>query len=171
MIVLAAALIAFAAAVCQVSVAPLFPLNGAVVDVVLVTVVVLALSAGPRTAMVAMPFAALFFAFLSGRSPALILLAYLPLLPLAAYLEEAPVPLNRFWRLIAAIALAGSWARFVLAGAAYAQGAEFSVFPLIFDVLLPGLILDVLAVTILYLPRRLVGWQPQALSLRRTGWY
>jgi hypothetical protein len=171
MIVLAAALLAFAAAVFQVSVAPLFPLKGAVVDVVLVTVVVLALNAGPRAAMAAMPFAALFFAFLSGRSPALVLLAYLPLLPLAAYLEEAAVPLNRFSRLLAAVALAGGGVRLTFAASAYAQGAEFSLLPLLFDVLLPGLILDVVAVTVVYLPRRLVGWQPRALGLRRTGWY
>ena len=68
---------------------------------------------GPRAAMVAVPVVALSFAFASNRSAALVLLAYLPLLPLAFVLEEGGLPLNRFAQTLVAGVATGLWARLV----------------------------------------------------------
>lgn len=160
------------AAILQVSVAPLFPLEGAVVDFGLVAILAAALSLGPRGAMVTTPLCALFVAFAANRAPALILLAYLPLAPLSALLLTAPLPLGRWLRLLGALGIAGLWARGLLSLAAFAGGAPFSALALIGEVLVPGLIFDALFATILFVSWRLMPRQRDTnFTLRRTrGW-
>ena len=159
------------AALMQVTLAPLFPLDGAVADVVLLALAMLAMTAGPRAAMAALPALCLAASFTSDRSPGLLIIGYLPLLPLATVLEEAALPMNRFLRLLTAVVITGLWARLVLAGGAFAQGADFAPAALIRDILIPGVALDGLLLSLLYLPSRLMGWTPQSLTLRRTGWF
>jgi len=151
------------AALMQVTLAPLFPLDGAVAMV--------AMTAGPRAAMVALPALCLAASFTSDRSPGLLIIGYLPFLPLATVLEEAALPVNRFLRVLAALVITGLWARLVLAGGAFAQGADFAPAALIRDILIPGVAVDGLLLSLLYLPPRLMGWAPQPLTLRRTGWF
>ena len=92
------ALLFFTAALAEVTVAPLFPISAAVPDIPLVTLVVVTAYAGPYAAMLGIPFVAICLGFASDRSPGVLLIAYLPLLPLAAILEESSLPLNRFAR-------------------------------------------------------------------------
>ncbi|MCC7364343.1 MAG: hypothetical protein IT303_08205 [Dehalococcoidia bacterium] len=164
------ALLVVFAALLQVTVAPLFPVRGAVPDFVLMSLVGIAAYAGARPAMVAMPLAALFTSFTSDRAPGLLIIAYLPLLPLAFVLAEANLPLSRFVQTMIAGVATGLWARLMLSLAAFAQGAAFGVGDLVFIVILPGMLLDFMLVAMAYLPFRLIGWNAQPVGLQRGGW-
>lgn len=171
MITFAVFLVIVAAALFQVSVAPLFPVGGAIADVTLLALFALAFTAGPRRTMIAMPLLALFVAFTSNRAPGLLIVAYLPLLPLAYLFEGGHLPLSRYLRILAAILLAGLWARTVLSTGAFIEGAPFAPGALIGDVLVPGLLLDAVFATMVYLPFRALGWTNRPLTLQRTGWH
>ena len=160
------------AALGQTAVAPLFPLSAAVPDLCLLALVLVVVFGGPREAMVAVPVVALIFAFASNRSPALALLAYLPLLPLTYYLEDGRVPLNRFAQTLIAAGATGAWARLALALGAMADGAAPQPGILVAGILVPGLMLDLLLVTMAYLPLRAFGFEPRALEIPRSryGW-
>ncbi|MGI8926741.1 MAG: hypothetical protein ACR2HN_08880 [Tepidiformaceae bacterium] len=154
------------AALAQVTVASLFPWRGALPDLALMALVLFAAFRGPVPVMAGLPILALSLGFVSGRAPSLLLLAYLPLLPLAYALEEAAVPLNRYVRLLIAGCGTGAWARLVLALGVIAQGAPFDFSVLITDLIVPGLFLDAALLTVSYLPLRAVGCEPQGLALR-----
>ena len=98
-------------ALAQVAVAPLFPVSAAVPDYALVVLVILTVFAGPTTVMLAIPLMAICLGFASDRSPGLLLMAYLPLLPLALYAEDSRLPLNRYAQMVVAGVAAGIWAR------------------------------------------------------------
>ncbi len=151
----------------QVSIAPLFPIAGANFDVALVTLALLMLFAGPRVLMAALPVTALLLGFVSAHSPALLLVAYLPLLPLAAYLADSRLPLSRYAQTLIAGTATGAFARLLLSLTAVVQGAEFGLSFALWQVLLPGAVLDSALLTILYFPLRLVGWVPRSTSLQR----
>lgn len=157
-------------ALLQVTVAPMFPVRAAIVDVGLVVMTFMALAGGPRRAMAAAPLMALFVAFASNRAPGLLLVGYLPLLPLAYFLEGGHLPLSRYGRLVAAVLVAGLWGRTVLSVGAFVDGADFVPLRLISEVLLPGLVLDFFAFTSVYIPFRALGWTNRSLTLQRTGW-
>lgn len=154
-------------AVAQVSVAPLFTASAATFDFALSAIALLMVFGGPRMAMAAVPLAAIFLGFLSDRSPGLLLVAYLPLIPAAAVLADLDVPLNSYARLVAVALGTGLFARTLLAVAAAAHGAEFPLAVVTFDLLLPGALLDFTIITILYFPFRFVGWEPRSMALQR----
>ncbi|MEX0784348.1 MAG: hypothetical protein WD557_17035 [Dehalococcoidia bacterium] len=164
---IAGMLLVVMASVAQVTVAPLFPLRGAVVEFGLLTVVLLALTAGPRAAMLAVPFCALAVGFAGDRSPGLLILAYLPVLPLGVMLEEARVPFPRYMQLCGLVVLCGVWARSLLAGAAIVQGADFAFAPFVRELWAPGMVLDILAFTAMYLPIRMIGRGADTFTLRQ----
>jgi hypothetical protein len=155
--------------VAEVTVAPLFPIRGASPDFALVTLMALAVFSSPRTVMVALPVLSVMLGFSTDRAPGLLLLGYLPLLPLAAYLNGGPLPLNRYAQVLAAGAATGLWSRGLLAFGSIAQGADLQMSALLGDVLIPGFLLDVGLITIVYFPFRLVGWSPRQMTLQRGG--
>ena len=159
------------ACLAQVTVAPLFPISGAQADLPLITMAVLAVYAGPTTVMFGLPLAALFLGFGSSREPGLLVLGYLPLLPLGLVLEEWRVPLNRYARTLVAGGVTGLWLRSVLAAGAMVSGAPLAIGALIGQVLIPGLIFDLALLTLAYVPFRFVGWSGRSLSLRREGYW
>lgn len=159
------------AAIWQVTVAPLFPLSTAVPDLVLLTLVLVTAFGTPRRGMVCVPVAALAYGFLSDRAPGLMVLAYLPLLPLGMYLEEAKLPLNHYARTLFALVATGAWARLLMILGTLVGGADASIGPVIGQVLVPGAFLDLALLTLVYLPLRLVGWSGEGMSLRRTTRY
>ena len=154
----------------QVAVSPLFPLHAAVADIGLLGLVLVLLMAGPRSAMVAVPLLGLLLSFATNRSPGLFILAYLPLPPLAYLLGETQLPMMRFVRILTAAVGTGVWARLLFGMVAFLQGADFAPGELIRAIIVPGLVLDALLVTIIYLPCRLAGLTGRSMSLRRTGW-
>ena len=158
------------AGLAQATVAPLFPIDAAVAELPLLTLALIAFTAGPRQAMVCAPIAALCTGFATDRAPGLLLLGYLPLLPLALVLEEAELPLPRYPRVLVAVVACGAWMRGILAASAMAQGAPVVVSPLVGDIIVPGMLFDAVLVSIAYLPLKLVGWSPRSVSLRRAGW-
>jgi hypothetical protein len=159
------------AAVWQVTVAPLFPVWNITFDFVLLVLVLVAAFGTPRRAMVCIPVAALAYGFLANREPGLLVLAYLPLLPLGLYLEETRVPLNHFGRTALALVATGAWARLLLVLGAVVGGASANVGFVLFGVVLPGLFLDLALLSLVYLPLRLLGWSGQSMSLSRGGYY
>ncbi len=159
------------AAIAQVTVAPLFPVSGAVPEFLLLTLVLLVAFSSARPVMIATPFAALAYGFLSDRAPGLLLLAYLPILPLGYFLEESRIPVNHYIRTAAMMVLTGIWARTLLALGAMTAGADPVFGLLVGDVLLPGFFLDLALLTVVYIPFRLIGWTGQGMTLGRTGFY
>ena len=157
-------------ALAQVSVAPLFPFSAAVPDYVLVVLVILTVFAGPTTVMLALPLMAICLGFASDRSPGLLLIAYLPLLPLALYGEETRVPLNRYAQIVLAGLATGAWARTLLAFGAIAGGAEPAFGAIVGQLVIPGLFLDFALLTLVYAPFRLLGWSGRGMSLQRSRW-
>lgn len=157
-------------ALAQVSVAPLFPVSAAVPDYALVTLVILTVFAGPATVMVALPLMAICLGFASDRSPGLLLIAYLPLLPLALYAEDSRMPLNRYAQMTLAGIATGVWARWVLALGAIAGGADPSFGAIVGQLVIPGIFLDFALLTLVYAPFRLLGWSGRGMSLQRSRW-
>ena len=157
-------------ALAQVAVAPLFPISAAVPDYALVTLVLLTVFAGPAIVMLALPLMAICLGFAGDRSPGLLLIAYLPLLPLSLYVEDARVPLNRYAQMAIAGIVTGAWARTLLAFGAIAGGADPALGAITGQLVVPGLFLDFALLTVVYLPFRLLGWTGRGMSLQRSRW-
>lgn len=157
-------------ALAQVTVAPLFPVSAAVPDYALVVLVILTVFAGPTTVMLAIPLMAICLGFASDRSPGLLLMAYLPLLPLALYAEDSRLPLNRYAQMVVAGVAAGIWARMLLALGAIAGGADASFGAMAGQLVIPGIFLDFALLTLVYAPFRLLGWSGRGMSLQRSRW-
>ncbi|MGD9932206.1 MAG: hypothetical protein AB7T37_00665 [Dehalococcoidia bacterium] len=154
----------------QVSVVPLFPIAGAEADVGLIAILAIAMAAGPRPAMLATPGLALAIGLSSSRSPGLMLVAYAAILPLAAFLEDLPYPLGRLSRLLAVAIVAGLWSRFLLGFAAISAGGEFAISDLLLQVLLPGVVFDVLLFLAVFVAFQLAGIGNRRFALQRAGW-
>ena len=159
------------AAIWQVTVAPLFPAWGVTFDFLLLTLVVMTAFGSPQRAMVCIPVAAVASGFLANREPGLILLAYLPLLPLGFYLEGARVPLNHYARTALVLAATGAWARLLFVLASVVGGADATPGLVLVQVILPGAFLDLALLSMVYVPLRLLGWSGQGMSLSRGGYY
>lgn len=148
----------------QVTIAPLFPLLSAEASFLVVTLAVLLVFGGMQTALIATPLMALFLGFSSDRSPALLLLALLPLPPLAYWLSESQVPMSRGVQLFIVVAIVGAWARGLLAVSAVVQGADPEFGTLVTRFVLPGIVIDGLFFALAYVPCRLLGLEPRSLS-------
>ncbi len=159
------------AACAQVAVAPLFPISGATPDFGLVSLLVLAFFAGPGPTTLALPFFAVCLGFLSGREPGLMLLGYLPLLPLALWFENAPMPLSGAGRFLGTGLGAGLSLRLALSMGAVLRGAPLGIGPLVFSVLLPGLLIDLGLLALVYIICRMLRWDQHRMTLRRGSYY
>jgi len=158
-------------AVAQVTVAPLFPIAGAVPEFVLLGLTLIAAFGSPTAVMVLTPLAAVAAGFLSDRSPGLMLVGYLPLLPVGVGIEGAPAPLNHYLRTLGMMLATGAWLRAVLALGAVAGGAEPAMGPMLTDVILPGMFLDLVLLTVVYIPLRLAGIPGRGMTLQRSRYY
>ena len=158
-------------AILQLSLAPLFPLSIAQADLGLVFVAWITLFRGPRTAMWVAPVLAVMTGLLSDRSPGLFMLAYLPIVPLIAFLRprDTNMIFGGYWRALGAVVVVGVWGRVILALAAIAQGAEPAVGVLIGSIIAPGIFLDGALLTLAFAPARLVGWDVASMALTRGG--
>ncbi|OAI39087.1 hypothetical protein AYO38_08275 [bacterium SCGC AG-212-C10] len=157
------------AAVMQVAFAPYFPIGGATFDVPLIALVLILRLRGPRTTMVALPVLAVWTAFLLNRSAALMLIGYLPLLPLAFWLDESGPPVGAILRTLAVTVVTGGWARFVLSLGVIGAGADPALSVLVWKVLLPGFFLDLALLVVAYVPLRFIGWEARSTRLQRGG--
>lgn len=151
----------------QVTAAPFLTISAAQADLLLISLALLMVYQGPKVAMVSLPLIALFLGFTSDRSPAVIILALLPLLPLAYWLEEAGAPISRFLQTLLAVGVTGMWARVLLAMTVVAEGASMQAGALVFSVVMPGLMLDILLLSLAYLVCRLLRCEPKTLAMPR----
>jgi hypothetical protein len=152
----------------QVTVAPRFPISGAVFNFPLMLLVLIAAFGGPLAAMVTTPIVAILLGFASDRSPGLLLIGYLPLLPLGLLLEQSNLPLTHFFRTLGTGIIGGIWLRGILALAVMAQGAGFTV-SVLTKVIIPGILLDFALLAVVYLLLRLIGLSGRSLTLSRGG--
>ena len=159
-------LVALSLIVCaaQLSVAPLFPLSGAVPDLGLVFFAALAWRGGVSPLLVSAPAYAGWFALLAGRSPLLVFVAYAgaaaALLVLARPEPGARRPVERVSGAAAILGLSiGSlWTRASFAVGSMLAGASAEPWSLVADVIAPGLLLDLAFYCLLVLAPGLVGW-------------
>ncbi|HEY5477041.1 MAG TPA: hypothetical protein VIK11_10015 [Tepidiformaceae bacterium] len=160
----------FLLAFAQVAVAPLFPVGAAIPDLVLIGIMALALYEGPHPAMVAIPILALIMGFASDRSAAMLLFAYLPVLPLAFFLETSGLPLNRYAQASLTAVVGGMLARLFLSLGPLTSGAAFSIGGLTKDLLLPGAFLDWALLSVAFIPLRFLGREASRLTLSRSSY-
>jgi hypothetical protein len=158
----AALLLAVAA---QTAVAPLFRLAGAEASIVMLFVLVVLVIEGPKPAMVAAPIAAVLYAFAAGLAPALVLVGFVPVVVIGAWIEELRLPVARFALVAGAFLLATTWLRLVLAAGAILDGADAAVWVLISRILIPGAILDLALLAVAYVPARLGRVELREMSL------
>ena len=168
-----AALIAFAlllTALAQVTVAPLFPVSGAVVELPLIVLLLLAVFVGPTAVMFGLPVLALCLSFAANIEFEWLLLASLPILPIASWLERPwALLLNRYMQTLSIALAVGIWARALLATVAMASGADLAIALVVTDVILPGMLLDGALLSFAYLACRSVGWEARSMELQRAG--
>ncbi|GIW13397.1 MAG: hypothetical protein KatS3mg062_0836 [Tepidiforma sp.] len=161
----------FLAAIAQVTVAPLFPIAGANPQLVLLMLCLVAAFSGPVPAMVLTPVGAVMLGMLSDRDAGLLLLAYLPVVALGALLEDAPVPLSHAAKTYSMTLGAGLVARSVLAAGAMLGGAPAAIGALVSDVLVPGVFIDMVLLTLCYVPLRLAGLRGSGFRLQRGRYF
>lgn len=151
----------------QVTAVPFFMVAAAQVDLLLVSLALLMVYQGRKTAMICLPVIAVLLGFVSDRSPAVLVLALLPLLPLAYWFEEGGPPVSRYVQTMIAVGATSIWARVLLATTTFAQGAQVDITALALQVVLPGLVLDLTLLSLAYLAFRLLGCEPRSLSPMR----
>ena len=165
-----AVVLLLATVLAQVAVAPLFPLAGAVVELPVVVLLLLAIFGGPQAVMIGLPVLVLFLGFSTNVEFEWLVIAYLPLLPCAAWIQRRrAIPQTPYALVLVMVIAAGIWARAVLSAVAMTSGASLAIGPVITDVLLAGAVLDVAVVSVVYGLCRWVGWPVRSLDLDRAG--
>ncbi len=164
------ALLLPATVLAQVSVAPLFPVAGAVVELPVILLLLLAIFAGPLPVMIGLPVLVLLLGFAANVEFEWLVVAYLPLLPATAWLQRRrAIPQIPYLLILVAAILAGVWARAVFAAVAMASGASPDFAALLTDVLVPGVALDAAVLSAAWLACRSLGWEARSLNLERAG--
>ena len=153
----------------QVAVAPFFPLAGAVVELPVVVLLLLAAFAGPLAVMLALPVLVLFLGFAANVEFEWLVIAYLPLLPAAAWLQRQPLPQTPYTLVLAVTVAAAVWARAVFAAVAVTSGASPDPGAIAAEVLIPGAVLDAAVLSAGYALCRWIGWPARSLELERAG--
>lgn len=153
----------------QVAVAPFFPLAGAVVELPVVALLLLAAFAGPLAVMLALPVLVLFLGFAANVEFEWLVIAYLPLLPAAAWLQRQPLPQTPYTLVLAVTVAAAVWARAVFAAVAVTSGASPDLGAIVAEVLVPGTVLDAAVLSAGYALCRWIGWPARSLELERAG--
>ena len=163
-------LLLLATVLAQVAVAPFFPLAGAVVELPVVVLLLLALFAGPRAVMLALPILVLFLGFSTNVEFEWLVLAYLPILPCAAWIQrQRAIPQTPYALVLGTTFVAGIWARGVFAVVTTASGASPEVGTVIVDILLPGAAFDAVVLSVAYGLCRWIGWPARSLELEQVG--
>ncbi len=154
----------------QVAVAPFFPVAGALVELPVVVLLLLAIFAGPYAVMIALPILVLFLGFSTNVEYEWLVIAYLPLLPGAAWIQrQRAIPQTPYLLLLVMVVAAGIWARGVLAGVAITSGASPTFGPVVADILLPGAAFDAGVLSLAYGLCRWIGWPTRSLDLEQAG--
>ena len=162
-------LLLLATVLAQVAVAPFFPLAGAVVELPVVVLLLLAIFAGPRAVMIALPILVLFLGFSTNVEFEWLVLAYLPILPCAAWIQrQRAIPQTPYALVLGTTFVAGVWARGVFAAVTMASGASPDA-AVIVDILLPGAAFDAVVLSVIYGLCRWIGWPARSLELEQVG--
>jgi hypothetical protein len=117
---------------------------------------------------VAAPIAAILYAFAAGIAPALVLIGFVPLVLIGAWVEDLRWPVARF-ALVATTFLSGTAIlRLTLATGAIVQGADAATWTLVGHVLIPGAVLDLALLGIAYVPLRVGRIELREMSLNAS---
>ncbi len=148
-------------AVGQTAAAPLFTAANAAPAFGVVFLAVLTVFKGSRTGMIATPVLAIAEAWLRGLEPGVLLVAYAPVVPLADLASRGGRPLfGPGVRLTGAVLLAGAWARSTALLVVVLGGASVGVSAVVFQLLVPGALIDMLLVAAVYVPLRVGIGEP-----------
>ena len=134
-----------------------------------VALLLLAAFAGPLAVMLALPVLVLFLGFTANVEFEWLVIAYLPLLPAAAWLQRQPLPQTPYTLVLAVTVAAAVWARAVFAAVAVTSGASPDVGAIAAEVLIPGAVLDAAVLSAGYALCRWIGWPARSLELERAG--
>ena len=168
--VLLTVVLLLATVLAQVAVAPLFPLLGAVVELPVVVLLLLAVFAGPYAVMIGLPILVLFLGFSTNVEFEWLVIAYLPILPCAAWIQrQRAIPQTPYALVLVMVIAAGIWARAVFTAVAMTSGASLAASPVITDILFTGALLDAAVVSVVYALCRWVGWPVRSLDLEQAG--
>lgn len=168
--VLLTVLLLLATVLAQVAIAPLFPLLGAVVELPVVVLLLLAVFAGPYAVMIGLPVLVLFLGFSTNVEFEWLVIAYLPLLPCAAWIQRhRAIPQTPYALVLVMVLAAGIWARAVFTAVAMTSGASLAAGPVLTDILFTGALLDAAVVSVVYALCRWVGWPVRSLDLEQAG--
>lgn len=142
-------------AVGQAAASPLFTAADAAPAFGVVFLALLTVYRGTRVGMVMTPLLAIAEAWLRGLEPGILLLAYAPVVPLAASVTGTAWPLlGPGLRLTGAVVAAGAWARLLGAAIVVLGGASTDVSTFVFALIVPGALVDALLTLAVYLPLR-----------------
>lgn len=153
----------------QVAIAPFFPLAGVVVELPVVVLLLLAIFAGPGAVMVGLPVLVLFLGFSTNVEYEWLVLAYLPLLPCAAWIQrQRAIPQTPYALALVMAVGAAVWTRLVFATVAITSGASPDLGSLVTDILLPGAAFDAALLSVGYFLCRQVRLPTHSLNLEEA---
>jgi hypothetical protein len=121
--------------------------------------------------MLMTPAVALTLALSSDLGAGVLLVGYTAVLPIGYALDRFAMPPGELPRFLVMAGAAGIWIRVVLSLEAFVQGAEFSPTVLVGNVLLPGLVFDVVIAALIYLPARALGRAQLTFVTEKKGWF
>lgn len=154
----------------QVAIAPFFPVLGTIVHFPVVMLLLLAIFAGPHAVMFAFPVLVLFLGFSTNVEFEWLALAYLPLLPCAAWIQgEHRIPQTPYALVLVMTVAAAVWIRGIFVLVAVGSGADATVGEVFVEILLPGVMLDGVILSLAYGLCRWIGWPTRSLELERVG--
>ncbi len=145
--------LAMTVALFEVAAAPYFPLLGATADPLLVLLVCWAMVRGPRETMVLIPVAALFKDLITNDPVGVSILAFLPIVPLAA-VRERRLTQSEFVPTVAMVVAASLCYHLVYMAVLTALGENVSWLQSPLRVLVPAALLDAVLTPFFYLPLR-----------------
>ena len=162
-------LLLLATVLAQVAIAPFFPLAGALVELPVVVLLLLAIFAGPGAVMVGLPLLVLFLGFSTNVEFEWLVLAYLPLLPCAAWIQRQRVIPQTPYALALGMAVAAAvWTRLVFTTVAVTSGASPDVGGIVTGILLPGAAFDAALLSVGYFLCRQVRLPTHSLDLEEA---
>ncbi|GEM_PF-2093126 len=142
----------------QVSIAPLLPISGALIDTNLLVIVFISSYLSRKIALGALLFLTLLAGSITNISYEWIFLAYLPAILLIHFfglITKDPSP--HLIRILAVGAITGIWARILMSLVAFSEGASISLITVFTQILAPGILMDILAIAIFYGIFQIVG--------------
>ena len=142
----------------QVSIAPLLPISGAIIDTNLLAIVFISSYVSRKIALGALLFLTLLVGSITNIPYEWIFLSYLPAILLIHFFGlNTKNPRPYLIRMLAVGVITGIWTRILMSLVSFSEGVS-ALFTTVFtQILAPGILMDILVIAIFYGIFRLVG--------------